>query len=252
MNNGINNRWISTPMINILIIIWVITISLCVISIKDGLLLCFWINLILAVILFCGISIIIWIRYELSDYGNQFQRKVLELTYNTLDDSVSGKLLDIGCCDGIYTIKLALRCPNVTIFTLNNWDWVWNDQISKYPLEKVNPDLKQRVKFIHGSVSLLPVEQGTFDFIISNNAFDNSQNGTELIASVLKVLKPGGHFIFQEKFLDKRHYSKREDLLEDILDYATEVQIIPTLEVIKIPFMLKWLYRKTAIISGKK
>jgi ubiquinone/menaquinone biosynthesis C-methylase UbiE len=114
------------------------------------------------------------------------------------------------------------------------------------------------VTFQKASAAALPFEDDSFDVIVSNLVFHEVggvKDKKELLREALRVVKKGGHFIFQDLFLWKRIYGKPDELLETVRSWgikkaefinSSNSSFIPT--VLKLPFMLGTI----GIIAGEK
>jgi ubiquinone/menaquinone biosynthesis C-methylase UbiE len=73
-----------------------------------------------------------------------------------------------------------------------------------------------RVGFQKASASALPFEEGRFDLVVSNLTFhevEDTPDKRDVVHEALRVVKPGGQFVFQDLFLWKRIYGTPEELL---------------------------------------
>lgn len=115
-----------------------------------------------------------------------------------------------------------------------------------------------RVSFKHGSASVLPFEDASFDLVVSNLTFHevaDVADKRQCIQEALRVLKPGGTFVLQDLFLLRSIYGTPEELVNIIRGWgARDVAFIRTCDeafipaFVKLPFMVGTL----AILRGKK
>ena len=106
--------------------------------------------------------------------------------------------------------------------------------------------------------SNLDFPDGAFDSVVSHFAFhevDAGANKRAVLKEALRVLKKGGHFAFQDYFLEPRYFGDPDALVETIHSWGiTEVNIAPTKDLLHVP----WLMRsrrslgRTAVLWGRK
>ena len=138
--------------------------------------------------------------------------------------------------------------------------WGQNWEYSKSVCEK-NASLEgvsEHVSFQNGSASALPFEDGCFDVVISNLTFHevrSVKDKKEAVREALRVLKPGGSFVFQDLFLWKVVYGEIDVLLGTIRNWeVSEVEFIDTSKSPYIPRMLKlpFMVGTMALIRGRR
>jgi ubiquinone/menaquinone biosynthesis C-methylase UbiE len=110
-----------------------------------------------------------------------------------------GKILDVACGPGLLVNELALRSPKALITGLD---------ISKEALHlaKRNTAKHSNVTYKLGSVYNLPFDSGSFDAVITKDSLHHFDKGTEAIAEMLRVLKPGGYLYIQDMRRDLPDY----------------------------------------------
>ncbi len=114
-------------------------------------------------------------------------------------DSNPRKVLDIGCGTGDLTINIAQLAPKDTeIIGLD-----YSAPMLQIARQKsVKAGISQRVRFIEGEASKLPFPDACFDCTAISFAFRNLTYKNPVcfphLAEVVRVLKPGGHYVIVE------------------------------------------------------
>ena len=216
---------------------------------------------VVAVIFFICSLYFAYARYAFSPRGGNIQARVQDLVLDHVRamgwDGV-GKVLDIGCGNAPLTIQIAKSYPQAKVIGIDYWGTGW--EYSKGVCEK-NAEIEGvvgRVAFERASASSLPFDDGAFDGVVSNLVFHevrDVRDKNKLLKEALRVVKPGGWFVFQDLFLWKQVYRQVDDLLETVRSWGTETvefadtsdsDFIPT--ALKLPFMLGTV----GILYGRK
>ncbi|ALQ68106.1 hypothetical protein WAG12_10830 [Bacillus cereus] len=77
----------------------------------------------------------------------------------------------------------------------------------------------------------------------------------EVIKEALRVLKPGGEFVFLDLFMDEKMFGEKKELLNILKEYdVSEVNGYKLAEEMKLPRILlnKKVLGNAMILSGKK
>lgn len=110
-----------------------------------------------------------------------------------------GRVLDGGCGAGRTTLALGRAYKRALIVALDRFDSDYIEGGGQQLLEQNLrlADMAERVEIRRGDLTALPFDDATFDAVVSAHAIDHlgSQIGTGL-REVLRVLKPGGRFLF--------------------------------------------------------
>ncbi len=195
---------------------------------------------------------------KFSSLGGDLQTKIRDLVLDRLEWDGQGRVLDIGCGNGALVVKLARKYPAARVTGIDYWGGKWG--FSKAACES-NAGLERvdrRCEFIKASAGSLPFEAGYFDAVVSNFVFHevkDVKDKREVIKEALRVLKPGGSFVFHDLFRYKKVYGKTDDLVTTIKSWGiSEVVFIDTRHedfippLLKLPFMLGSI----GIIYGRK
>jgi SAM-dependent methyltransferase len=187
-------------------------------------------------------------RYLFSPQGGNVQDRVRGLVLSNLVWNGEGQILDIGCGSASLTIELAKKYKGTQVIGIDHWGEQW--EYSKKVCEK-NAEIEgvaERVTFQKASAAALPFADDHFDVVVSNLVFhevSGVKDKKELIREALRVVKPGGSFVFQDLFLWKQIYGEPDKLLETVRSWGIKKVVfihtsssafIPA--VLKLPFML--------------
>jgi SAM-dependent methyltransferase len=214
---------------------------------------------ILAVIFLLCALYFAYARYMFSPGGGDIQTKVQDLVLDHISgwDGV-GKALDIGCGSGALTIRIAKAYPQAGVTGIDYWgsSWEYSQRVCDRNAEIEG--VAERVTFQRASAALLPFDDGAFDLVVSNLVFHEVRDVRDkkiLLKEALRVIKPGGWFVFQDLFLWKQVYGPIDELLATIKGWGIEsVEFANTSEsgfipkALKLPFMVGTL----GILFGRK
>ncbi|MBN2049535.1 MAG: class I SAM-dependent methyltransferase [Spirochaetales bacterium] len=197
-------------------------------------------------------------RRRFSPGGGNLQEKVLHRLIAEIRWSGEGCVLDIGCGSGALVIRLAEKYPAAGITGIDFWGKGWNYSKGLCEENARVAGVDGRVTFVHGSASSLPLNDGSFDLVVSNMVFHEVKDVKDksvCLTEALRVLKPGGIFVLQDLFLLKPYFGTPEAQIERMRSLgASEVEMIRTCDepfvptFLKLPFMLGTV----AILRGRK
>lgn len=122
-------------------------------------------------------------------------------------------ILDIGCGGGAALKRLSERVPSGRLFGIDY------SPVSVALSKKTNAaDVASgKMTIAEGSVSALPFPENSFDKVITVESFYFWQDPENDLREVLRVLKPGGHFLLVADIYGKDGLSERA--LENIRSY---------------------------------
>lgn len=173
-------------------------------------------------------------RAMLSYHGGNIQSRVLDsmLSYlDTLQWDGDGALLDIGCGSGAMSIKAAKKFYVAKITGIDYWGkgWDYSQQLCQRNAELEG--VAERITFRQGDAAKLPFADGTFAAAVSNFVFHEVRTQPDKLALVreaLRVIKPGGCFVFQDIFFAKSHYGDIAAFVNALEPYVSEIHFVDT------------------------
>jgi len=186
------------------------------------------------------------------------QDRIWTLVLANLDWNGEGKALDIGCGNGALTNKLAQKYPKAHVTGIDYWGKRWEYSKNICDRNAEIEGVSERVTFQKASAVLLPFDDGYFDAAVSNFVFhevSDAKDKRELIREVLRVVKKGGKFSFQDEFLFKQLFGDIDDLIETIKSWGiTKVEFVQTRDADVIPQTLKlpFILGSMGLIHGEK
>jgi len=217
-----------------------------------------WLLLAGAVLSFAFLAYLAYSRHLFSPRGGDNQTNIRGLIISRLDWGGEGQALDIGCGNGALVIELAKRHPQARIVGLDLWGGWWGYS-KKACLENARIEgVADRVAFQRGSAAVLPFKDEAFDLAVSNLVFHGVRkvpDKRELIREALRVVRPGGRFVFQDLFLIKKLYGRVDELPAAVKSFgAKEVAFVRTSDSAFIPPLLKlpFMFGAIGIIHGTK
>lgn len=198
-------------------------------------------------------------RRAFSPKGRDIQRKVLDLVRSHAPDwDGNGEALEIGCGSGALTIQMAKRYPNARVVGVDMWGSGWGSSKDLCERNARIEGVAERVSFHSANAATLPFADGAFDMVASNMVFHevhSVKDKRKLVEEAVRVLKPGGVFVFQDLFLWRRVYGPIDDLLDAIRSFGVEsAEFVDTSRSsfvpkgLKLPFMLG----TAGIVYGRK
>ena len=105
-----------------------------------------------------------------------------------------GRVLDVGTGTGILAIEFAKSIPGVEVTGLDLSDVVL--ELARENRQKSKEALK--VSFEKGDAEDIPIEDDTFDLVVSNNTLHLIKNPVRMFDEIHRVLKPEGRFIISD------------------------------------------------------
>jgi SAM-dependent methyltransferase len=99
------------------------------------------------------------------------------------------------------------------------------------------------VSFQRASAAKLPFPDGSFDAAVSHFVFHevaDAPDRRDVIKEALRVLRPGGVFVFQDMFLNEKLYGSPADLLAAVRGWGVaQVEFVETGRLLPIPALLR-------------
>ena len=134
---------------------------------------------------------------------------IYNLILDFLDERCTGKMLDIGAGNEILAIKAALKNRTLDVVGVDYWgkDWQYSKSVCEQNARIAN--VAEHVHFQKGDAASLNFPDATFDVVVSNLTFHEVKkvkSKIDVLEEALRVLKPGGKFVFIDYFYDDRYY----------------------------------------------
>ena len=102
-------------------------------------------------------------------------------------------ILDLGCGTGLLTLGLMQRFAKATITALDLAPGMLTVLKGKIPLRR---RIANRLKFICADAEQLPIKDNSYDLVISGLTLQWCNQPDQVFSEVMRVLKPGGLFMF--------------------------------------------------------
>jgi ubiquinone/menaquinone biosynthesis C-methylase UbiE len=196
--------------------------------------------------------------YQFAATGGDYQSKIHDLIVAKVNGDGKGKILDIGTGSGSLIIKLAKTFPKPLLTGIDYWGEDWEYSKVQCQRNAKIEGVSDRIDFLKASAAELPFNDGEFEIIVSCLTFHevkDRKNKTEVIKEALRVLKPGGEFVFLDLFKDEKVFGDEKELLKVLkMHGVSELNSCKLAEVIKLPKLLlnKKILGNAMIMSGRK
>ena len=196
--------------------------------------------------------------YQFAAFWGNYQSKIHDLIVAKVNWDGKGKILDIGTGSGSLIIKLAKTFPNSFLTGIDHWGGNWEYSKAQCQQNAEIEGVSEKIDFLKASAAKLPFDDDEFDIIVSCLTFHEVQeirNKTEVIKEALRVLKPGGEFVFLDLFMDEKIFAGEKELLNSLKKHGvSELNSYKLATVIKLPKLLlnKKVLGNAMILSGRK
>ncbi|SFC82141.1 Methyltransferase domain-containing protein [Bacillus sp. UNCCL81] len=197
--------------------------------------------------------------YQFASIGGNYQSKIHDLIVSKVKWDGDGTLLDIGTGSGSLIIKLAKAFPTSVLTGIDYWGGNWEYSKAQCQQNAEIEGVSHQIHFVKASASELPFNENEFDVIVSCLTFHevkDRSNKTDVIKEALRVLKPGGEFVFLDLFMDEKIFGdEKEQLLNDLKKYGvSELNRSKLDKEMKLPKILlnKKVLGNAVILSGRK
>lgn len=196
--------------------------------------------------------------YQFAAFGGNYQSKIHDLIVAKVNWIGKGKILDIGTGSGSLIIKLAKTFPKPFLTGIDYWGGNWEYSKAQCQQNAEIEGVSDRVDFLKASAAELPFNDDEFDIIVSCLTFHevkDRENKTEVIKEALRVLKPGGEFVFLDLFMDEKIFGDEKELLNVLKKHGvSELNSYKLAKEMKLPkFLLnKKVLGNAVILSGRK
>ncbi|MEK5445078.1 class I SAM-dependent methyltransferase [Fredinandcohnia sp. FSL W7-1320] len=196
--------------------------------------------------------------YQFATFGGNYQSKIHDLIVAKVIWDGEGKILDIGTGNGSLIIKLAKTFPNSVLTGIDYWGENWEYSKAQCQQNAEIEGVNERIHFLKASASELPFNDDEFDIVVSCLTFHevkDRRDKTEVIKEALRVLKPGGVFVFLDLFMDENIFGDEKELINNIKKHGiSELNSSKLAEEIKLPKLLlgKKVLGNAMIFDGRK
>ncbi|MCU7730501.1 class I SAM-dependent methyltransferase [Actinoplanes sp. KI2] len=174
--------------------------------------------------------------YRLGPRGGDFQRRIHLLVATSLP-APGGSALDVGCGSGSLAVKLAQAHPALTVTGVDSWGDDWEYSSAECARNARIEGVADRVSFQQQCGSALSFPDASFDAVVSCMTFHEIKENadkTDGVLEALRVLRPGGTFVFLDLFGDRSIYPDPGKLCA-----LLGAQPRPLTELMPLPFPLR-------------
>jgi SAM-dependent methyltransferase len=181
--------------------------------------------------------------YRLAPRGGDFQRRIHDLIVAKAELPAASRALDVGCGSGSLVVKLAKASADGTVTGVDSWGRNW--EYSK-ELGEDNARIEgvaARTAFLQQSGAALGFADGSFDAVVSCLTFHeirDVEDKSDGVVEALRVLRPGGRYVFVDLFGDPAFYPSIEDVRATIgRAGASIVECRSLADCLPLPFPLR-------------
>ncbi|MFO0611731.1 MAG: class I SAM-dependent methyltransferase [Polyangiaceae bacterium] len=205
--------------------------------------------------------VMLGVRHQLSPRGGGFERRIHALVVDrlALSERDARSVLDVGCGDASLLAALLDRAPTVVAtgvdFWGDDWDYAQTACEARLALRGLHATFR-RMDAAH-----LDFAAESFDAVTSVMCFHEVRgpSGAQAPGPLLavreahRVLRPGGHFVFVDRFADTTDYGPPA-ALEAALACTEDVQRVPLVPALRVPWPLNgWrALGPVELICGRK
>jgi len=212
----------------------------------------------LFVILLISFSFPLYAYYAFSPRGGNLQEKVYTLIVDSLGRSAPDNALDIGTGNGVLTLKLAQKFPTTQVVGLDYWGKNWEYSQAICEANARTAQVADHVRFVKGDAAALEFNAAAFAAVVSNLTFHEVKSAPqkrEVVREALRVLRPGGKFVFVDYFYDRQYYGQPTEF-EVFLHRQglAKIEFKHLSDVLPLPWLLRHpkIFGKVGIIYGQK
>jgi SAM-dependent methyltransferase len=181
--------------------------------------------------------------YRLAPRGGDLQRRIHDLIVAKAELAAGSRALDVGCGSGSLVVKLAKALADSTVTGVDSWgrDWEYSKELCQdnARIEGVFA----RTAFLKQSGAALGFADGSFDAVVSCLTFHeigDMARKSDGVVEALRVLRPGGRYVFLDLFGDPAFYPSIQDVREAIAGAgASIVELRPLTDCLPLPFPLR-------------
>jgi SAM-dependent methyltransferase len=185
------------------------------------------------------------IRQQLSPAGGGWQAQIHDLVAARLSIPATSHaaLLDIGCGDGSLLIRLLDQAPTIDATGIDFWGANWD--YAQSSCERRIADRGHHASLHRMNAVRLEFPDSHFDIVVSVMCFHEVQTPAQAtregpllaLCEALRVLRPGGMFVFIDRFADRADYGPAAEL-DQILTTATDLHRESLVDLLDLPWPL--------------
>jgi ubiquinone/menaquinone biosynthesis C-methylase UbiE len=199
--------------------------------------------------------VVTWTYARFSSRGGNYQNKIHDLILSYRQSQ--GETLDIGCGNGNLIIKVATSDKTATHLGLDYWGKDWEYSIEQC---RINARIEgvDNIDFVKASAARTGLPDNKYRNVISCLTFHevrDESNKASVVSEALRMLRPGGTYVFLDLFDDKKYFGNIEDVASAIAGRGCTVMVNKSIrELMKLPYPLngKKALRYARLISGTK
>ncbi|MGW3961510.1 class I SAM-dependent methyltransferase [Amycolatopsis sp. NPDC005003] len=181
--------------------------------------------------------------YRFAPRGGDLQRRIHELIVAKVELPAASRVLDVGCGSGSLVVKLARASAGSTVTGVDSWgrDWEYSKELCEdnARIEGV----AARTAFLKRSGAALGFADGSFDVVVSCLTFheiDDVERKSDGVAEALRVLPPGGRYVFLDLFGDPAFYPSLDDVRDAVGKAGASIAEFRSLaDFLPLPFPLR-------------
>jgi SAM-dependent methyltransferase len=187
-------------------------------------------------------AILVLSARRLGSRGGDVQRRVHQLIVTAIDPPRASSVLDVGCGSGQLAIALATASPQTAVTGVDSWGPTWPYSQQQCEDNARLEGVADRVRFDAGSGAALRFAPETFDTVVSCMTLHEVADAnprTRAIVEALRVLRPGGRFVFVDPFADPAYYRSVGEVERAVGDVgATIVRFDRLADLLRLPYPL--------------
>ncbi|GID91530.1 class I SAM-dependent methyltransferase [Amorphoplanes digitatis] len=196
--------------------------------------------------------------YRLAPRGGDLQRRIHELIVAKLGPVPAGRVLDVGCGSGSLVVKLARALPDSTVTGIDFWGRDWEYSKGQCEDNARIEGVADRTAFLQQSGAAIEFADGGFDAVVSCMTFHEireARRKSDGVVEALRVLRPGGRYVFLDLFGDREFYPSIEDVREAVARAGVSITELGSLaDSVPLPYPLRHpkVLRHAMLIVGTK
>lgn len=201
------------------------------------------------------------VRRQLAPSGGGWERRIHELVAArlALSPDTRASALDVGCGDAGLVVTLMEQAPALTATGIDYWGANWD--YAQAACEARASRLGLGVTFRRMDAGRLEFPDECFDIVVSVMCFHEvraprtatMRGPLVALSEALRVLRPGGAFVFVDRFGEAADYGDPGELAV-ALQATTQLRREPLVETLDVPWPLntKRALGRAEILSGRK